>query len=80
MFPQSQVSHIGDALSAEACIEGGFGGLIVDLFAIGKIIGPLNEASPLEEYQLCSTNNKMYRLVVPQGYSAVCNTIKIAIL
>lgn len=40
-----QVSHVGDALAEETRLEDNFSGLIVDLFASGKIIAPLEEVS-----------------------------------
>lgn len=35
--------HIGDALGPEAIVEGGFAGLVVDLFADGRVIAALQE-------------------------------------
>ncbi|KAF8780454.1 hypothetical protein HU200_001577 [Digitaria exilis] len=37
--------HIGDALSPSATVEGGFAGIVVDLFCDGKIIPQLQEAA-----------------------------------
>eukprot|EP00850_Spirogloea_muscicola_P012708 SM000083S22755 [mRNA] locus=s83:286685:291924:+ [translate_table: standard] len=39
------VVHVGDALADDAALEGGFAGIIVDLFAKGVVIPPLQEAS-----------------------------------
>ncbi|VAI10078.1 unnamed protein product [Triticum turgidum subsp. durum] len=36
--------HIGDALSPSATVEGGFAGIVVDLFADGKVLPQLQEA------------------------------------
>ena len=38
-----QVCHIGDALAPEASIEGGFAGLVVDLYSDGKVLSQLDE-------------------------------------
>lgn len=35
--------HIGDVFSPEAAIPGGFAGVIVDLFAEGKVLPQLEE-------------------------------------
>ena len=37
--------HTGDALVPEATVEGGFAGIIVDLFAKGTILTSLTEVS-----------------------------------
>eukprot|EP00850_Spirogloea_muscicola_P021921 SM000268S09737 [mRNA] locus=s268:77935:83347:+ [translate_table: standard] len=39
------VVHVGDALADDAATEGGFAGIIVDLYAKGVVIPPLQEAS-----------------------------------
>ena len=39
----SQVSHVGDALGADAVVPGGFAGLVVDLFGDGRILPALSE-------------------------------------
>eukprot|EP00850_Spirogloea_muscicola_P018190 SM000164S02252 [mRNA] locus=s164:155290:160361:+ [translate_table: standard] len=39
------VVHVGDALADDAAVEGGFAGIIVDLYAKGVVIPPLQEAS-----------------------------------
>ncbi len=44
-LPVVQVSHAGDALADEAAIEGGFAGLVVDLFSAGAAIEPLNHVN-----------------------------------
>ena len=40
--------HIGDAVGADVCVEGGFAGLIVDLFAEGRVIPALQESRTWE--------------------------------
>ncbi|KXZ47873.1 hypothetical protein GPECTOR_32g486 [Gonium pectorale] len=40
------VVHIGDALAPTACVPGGFSGIIVDLFAGGRLLPQLTKASP----------------------------------
>lgn len=37
--------HIGDALSPDAIVKGGFAGIIVDLFSFGKILPQLQEVT-----------------------------------
>lgn len=41
-----QHCHVGDALSLEATIEGGFAGIIVDLFSAGALIEALAHVTP----------------------------------
>ena len=41
--------HIGDAVGPDVCIEGGFAGLIVDLFAEGRVIPALQEPRTWEQ-------------------------------
>ena len=46
MAAVTQVTHIGDALAQEASIDGGFAGLVVDLYVDDGILGKLYEVSP----------------------------------
>ncbi|KAG0605056.1 hypothetical protein M758_9G028200 [Ceratodon purpureus] len=41
--------HIGDAVGPDVCVEGGFAGLIVDLFAEGRVIPALQEPETWEQ-------------------------------
>lgn len=38
-----QVCHTGDALADDAVVQGGFAGIVVDLFAEGQILPALCE-------------------------------------
>lgn len=41
--------HIGNAVGPEVCVEGGFAGLVVDLFAEGQVIPALQEPRTWEQ-------------------------------
>lgn len=41
----AQTCHAGDALADSATVEGGFAGLVVDLFGEGKVIAELQQVS-----------------------------------
>ncbi|XP_024522520.1 uncharacterized protein LOC9655265 isoform X1 [Selaginella moellendorffii] len=43
------VVHIGDALARDAVVQGGFAGIIVDLFWQGRVIAPLQRARTWRE-------------------------------
>ncbi|KAK8916659.1 hypothetical protein KSP39_PZI022905 [Platanthera zijinensis] len=53
--------HIGDALSPSATVEGGFAGIIVDLFSNGKIL------PQLREIQQVTTWLEMEKKLMPDG-------------
>lgn len=40
-----QICHAGDALADSATVEGGFAGLVVDLFGEGRVIAELQQVS-----------------------------------
>ena len=51
-----QTSHVGNALSKEACLDEGFAGLVVDLFANGKLIPPLYQVHFSVVAYLCTAS------------------------